>query len=78
MKEIFYIGIDVGKFNHCAAVISNLGEIKVNPFYFSNDLKGFKLLIETTKPYLNKDTLFGMEDTGHYHFALLKTLLLTI
>lgn len=66
MKEIFYIGIDVGKFNHCAAVISNLGEVKVNPFYFSNDLKGFKLLIETTKPYLNKDTLFGMEDTAHY------------
>lgn len=66
MKEIFYVGIDVGKFNHCAAVISNLGEVKVNPFYFSNDLKGFKLLIETTKPYLSKDTLFGMEDTAHY------------
>lgn len=66
MKEIFYVGIDVGKFNHCAAVISNLGEVKVNPFYFSNDLKGFKLLIETTKPYLSQDTLFGMEDTAHY------------
>lgn len=66
MKEIFYVGIDVGKFNHCAAVISNLGEVKINPFYFSNDLKGFKLLIETTKPYLNQDTLFGMEDTAHY------------
>lgn len=66
MKEIFYIGIDVGKFNHCAAVISNLGEVKINPFYFSNDFKGFKLLIETTKPYLNQDTLFGMEDTAHY------------
>lgn len=66
MKEIFYVGIDIGKFNHCAAVISNLGEVKVNPFYFSNDLKGFKLLIETTKPYLSQDTLFGMEDTAHY------------
>lgn len=66
MKEIFYVGIDVGKFNHCAAVISNLGEVKINPFYFSNDLKGFKLLIETTKPYLSQDTLFGMEDTAHY------------
>lgn len=66
MKEIYYIGIDVGKFSHCAAVLSNLGEVKVKPFYFSNDIKGFKLLIETTKPYLTKDTLFGMEDTAHY------------
>lgn len=66
MKENYYIGIDVGKFNHCAAIMSNLGEVKEKPFYFSNDIKGFKLLIEKAKPYLSKSTLFGMEDTAHY------------
>ena len=66
MKEVFYIGIDIGKFNHCAAVMSNFGEIKCKPFYFSNDRKGFISLMNKVKPYLSNSTLFGMEDTAHY------------
>lgn len=66
MKEVFYIGIDIGKFNHCAAVMSNFGETKCKPFYFSNDRKGFNTLMDKVKPYLSKSTLFGMEDTAHY------------
>ena len=36
---------------------------------------GFDFLIQKLKPYSNDSVLIGMEDTGHYHFALLKYLL---
>ena len=32
------IGIDVGKFKHCASVIDDkTGEILIKPFFFNND-----------------------------------------
>lgn len=66
MNENYYIGIDVGKFKHCAAIISNYGEVKVNSFFFSNDQSGFKKLYDSIKPYVKVKHLIGMEDTGHY------------
>ena len=30
---MFYIGIDVGKFNHCACVVSSEGEVLIEPFF---------------------------------------------
>lgn len=29
---MYYISIDVGKFNHCACVISSEGEVLIEPF----------------------------------------------
>jgi transposase len=62
----YFICIDVGKYNHWANVMTPAGEIIVTPFKFSNDLKGFKTLLKTIQPYIRKDHLVGMEDTGHY------------
>ncbi len=39
---MFYIGIDVAKLTHYAAVIDSNGEVIVKPFEFSNDIRGFK------------------------------------
>ncbi len=62
----YFICIDVGKFNHWANVMTPEGEILVDPFPFSNDNKGFRKLQKDIDPYLKKDHLVGMEDTGHY------------
>ena len=62
----YFICIDVGKFNHWANVMTPEGEILVDPFPFSNDNKGFRKLQKAIDPYLKKDHLVGMEDTGHY------------
>lgn len=70
------IGIDIGKLSHTFSVVSKeSSEILIDPTDFSNDAKGFSHLYETCKVYSKEDVLIGMEDTGHYHFALLKYLL---
>lgn len=62
----YFICIDVGKNNHWANVMTPSGEIIINPFQFSNDVKGFKTLLKAIQTYLRKEHLVGMEDTGHY------------
>ena len=51
------------------------GEILSNPSVFHNNQDGFLLLIGKLSCYAKSQLLIGMEDTGHYHFALLKYLL---
>ena len=51
------------------------GEIISQPVSFSNDKEGFDFLVKKIKSYPKDSILIGMEDTGHYHFALLKYLL---
>lgn len=51
------------------------GEIISQPVSFSNDKEGFDFLVQKIKSYPKDSILIGMEDTGHYHFALLKYLL---
>ena len=61
------IGIDVGKFKHCACAIDDhTGEVLVEPFFFENNKNGFNLLLSVVKPYIKRKHQFGMEDTGHY------------
>ena len=44
------IGIDVGKFKNCAAVLDDkTGEVLIKPFFFTNDQKGFELFYSKTK-----------------------------
>lgn len=70
------IGIDIGKRNHTFSIVSgDSSEILVEPTVFSNDRHGFDIFYDKCKPYRKQDVLIGMEDTGHYHFALLKNLL---
>ena len=70
------VGIDVGKNSHHFCVMDKeTGEFNVTPTSFSNNKEGFDFLINSLKPYSKKSILIGMEDTGHYHVALLKFLL---
>lgn len=59
------IGIDIGKFNHCACVLDNhTGTLLVEPFFFENNKEGFNQCYQAIFPY--KNALIGLEDTGHY------------
>ena len=70
------VGIDIGKNQHTFSIIDKeTGEILLNPSVFNNNQEGFLLLIKRLNGYAKSELLIGMEDTGHYHFALLKYLL---
>lgn len=73
---MIHIGIDIGKHSHFFCIINqNDGEVLIEPTSFKNNQDGFSLLLDYLKPYSLSSILIGMEDTGHYHFALLKFLL---
>ncbi|MEG2798772.1 MAG: IS110 family transposase [Erysipelotrichaceae bacterium] len=72
---MFYIGIDVAKFDHCACVVDSDGEVFVEPFYFTNNHEGFSILLKNIKPYLNKRHIAGLESTAHYADNLIAFLL---
>lgn len=63
---MYYIGIDVGKFNHCACVIDHNGEVMVEPFFFANNHGGFKSFLQNTKRFISSRHISGLEATGHY------------
>ena len=70
------VGIDVGKNSHHFCIMDKeTGELNVTPTSFLNNKEGFDFLINSLKSYPKKSILLGMEDTGHYHIALLKFLL---
>ena len=70
------VGIDIGKNSHFFTVIDkDTGEVFSKPSKITNDHDGFNDLLSCLQPYPKKDVLIGMEDTGHYHFPLLKFLL---
>lgn len=70
------VGIDIGKNSHMFCVMDqSTGDILVDLSSFKNNKEGFEQLIKTIGPYPKENILIGMEDTGHYHFNLLKCLL---
>ena len=63
---MIYVGIDIAKQTHYAAIMNSDGEILSEPFAFSNDYSGFDKLLQQLNNY-SKDQLFiGMESTAHY------------
>lgn len=70
------VGIDIGKNSHFFCVLNrDDGEVLVEPTSLKNNQNGFTLLLQALAPYDKDSVLIGMEDTGHYHFALLRYLL---
>lgn len=70
------VGIDIGKNQHTFSIIEKeTGEILSYPSFFNNNQEGFMLFIKKLSSFAKSELLIGMEDTGHYHFALLKYLL---
>ena len=63
---MYYVGIDIAKQTHYAAVMNSDGEILLNPFSFSNNHIGFQLLLDKLSGFLKDEILIGMESTAHY------------
>lgn len=71
---MFYIGIDVAKFEHYVSVVDSNGVIFTQPFAFDNNQEGFKLLLSSISQFKKKKHLVGLESTGHYSDNLLRFL----
>lgn len=63
---MIYVGIDIAKTTHYAAILSSDGQVLVQPFPFRNDLIGFQKLLSNLSSYAQKDVLIGLESTAHY------------
>lgn len=73
---MIYIGIDIAKVNHFAAVVNHTtGEVLVKPFAFKNTAEGFNQLLNAFPNVPRDQLLVGMEATGHYMNALIRFLL---
>lgn len=63
---MIYVGIDVAKEIHYAAVSDASNNVLVKPFAFQNDAAGFGLLLNKLSKFDNKEVLIGLESTGIY------------
>lgn len=63
---MIYVGIDIAKQTHYAAIMNSDGEILVKPFAFSNDHIGFQKLLKHLDSFSKKELYIGMESTAHY------------
>ena len=63
---MIYVGIDIAKQTHYAAIMNSDGEILSEPFAFSNDYSGFDKLLQQLNNYSKDQLYIGMESTAHY------------
>ena len=63
---MIYVGIDIAKQTHFAAIMNSDGEILVSPFSFTNDLNGFQKLLNQLNSFPINEMFIGMESTAHY------------
>ena len=71
---MIYVGIDIAKLNHYAAVLSSDGIVLTEPFQFSNDAGGFKMLLSELSDYAPESMIIGLESTAHYGDNLVRYL----
>lgn len=71
---MIYVGIDIAKLNHYAAVLPSDGIVLTEPFKFSNDADAFKLLHSELSDYASKSMVIGLESTAHYGDNLVRYL----
>ena len=70
------VGIDIAKYEHAAFIMeASTGESLCDPFFFKRNKEGFKKLYTELNTYSKNELLIGMEDTGHYNFAIESSLL---
>ncbi|MEG0410528.1 MAG: transposase, partial [Erysipelotrichaceae bacterium] len=72
---MFYISIDIGKFDHWISVTNSDGEVLIEPFRISNDANGFNELLSTVSSFKSPRHIVGLEATGHYGDNLIRFLL---
>jgi len=63
---MIYVGIDIAKLTHVAAVEDSNGEILVRPFPFQNDAQGLSFLLTRLDAFPKDQILIGLESTAHY------------
>jgi transposase len=80
-SEILYVGIDVGKRDHCAGFISTTLLERYLHFEtcptlrFENSRVGFRLLVDRLQTYVPLQQCYVLvERTGHYHKAVVQYL----
>ena len=66
VDSMIYVGIDIAKQTHYAAIMNSDGEILSEPFAFSNDYSGFNKLLQQLNNYSKDQLYIGMESTAHY------------
>ena len=71
---MIFVGVDIAKLNHFASAISSDGEIILEPFKFTNDANGFKLLSSKLECYDKNSIIIGLESTAHYGDNLVRYL----
>lgn len=69
-----YVGIDIAKNKHFAAIMSADGSVLRKPFGFANNAEGFSILLSAIAEYDRAELLLGLESTGHYGENLLSFL----
>ncbi len=69
---MFFIGIDIAKRSHQAAITDVSGNIIAKPFNFKNSAVGFSQFLSVLEQNsVPKDScVIGMESTGHYWYPL--------
>lgn len=69
---MFYIGIDIAKRSHQAAVTDASGELIVKPFSFKNSAIGFAQFLSVLEENFVACSccVIGLEATGHYWYPL--------
>lgn len=70
--ENYYLGIDVGKFEHQATLVNEQKEMVGQSIRFSNNQSSFSDLLSQIKEGIPQDSNIqaGMESTGHYWLNL--------
>lgn len=63
---MIYVGIDVAKETHYAAIMDSNGVVFAEPFAFSNDSVGFSKLTDKLSTFDKSNILIGLESTGIY------------
>jgi transposase len=66
----FFVGIDVGKWNHQAAFMDLSGSKAAPELAFSNTSEGFQSLLNSLASFDKEQTVIGLEATGHYWMNL--------
>ena len=69
---MYFVGIDIAKKTHQAAIICSDGKLTGKPFKFPNTVDGFNLFLEKLTAVNTDLSQFeiGMEATGHYWLNL--------
>ena len=63
-----YIGVDIAKDIHYAAMTNQHGEILLESFPFQNSKRGFDLFLDSFSSFIHdsNDYIIGFESTAHY------------